>query len=74
MFNIQWFDNRPATGKFIMEMIFTDNNKAFIKNKSFDVLCNYMKILNKDCVKITIYDPSGNVVRVESNRKYLAAV
>jgi hypothetical protein len=71
---INWLDGKSADGMFVLEMLFRNGQKGYLKSKTHEVAMErYMLALGyEEVISMTIHDPSGRIVQDYS--KYSKAV
>lgn len=72
--NINWLDGESADGMFVLEMLFRNGQKGYLKSETHEIAMErYMLALEyEEVVCMTIHDPAGRIVQDYS--KYAAAV
>lgn len=74
MENINWVDGQNADGKYILQIHFASGGTGYMKNDSYDKLCNYYTLF-WDCpevVGLTIYNPSHQVIATKTRMSQAA--
>jgi len=66
--DIKWLDGQPATGMFILEMLFENGGKGYLKNADYQMISHWYTSLwsNTECVSMTLYDPSLKVIAAKN--------
>ena len=61
---IQWLDGKDSNGKFILELVFQDGGKNYLKNESSEEICRNYDIFweSREIVGMTIFNPEGKPV------------
>jgi hypothetical protein len=74
MGDIKWLDGKDATGKFVLEMSFANGGTSYLKNESYDQVCNWYDTLwgSPEVVSMTLFNASGKVVAAK-NKAGMAA-
>ena len=74
MDDIKWLDGQDAKGHFILEMLFANGGKGFLKNTSYEAICKHYEVLwgSPEVVCMTLYHPNGKVVAAK-NKSGVAA-
>lgn len=62
--NITWLDGKDSTGKFVLEIMFQDGGKGYLKNESYEETCKSYDFFwdSSKVVGLTIFDPEGKPV------------
>lgn len=48
MLDVNWLDGKSACGKYVLEIVFSNNTKGYIKNESLDRIIHYQNLMNTD--------------------------
>ena len=61
---VKWFDNETAENKFVLEMLYENGNKGYLKNEDYKTICHYYDLFWDNCgvVAMTLFNKSGEVV------------
>lgn len=66
--DIHWLDGKDAVGKYIMEVIYTNGNRSYMKNESFSAISEYRSIIltGGDVASATIFSPAGEAIVIKT--------
>lgn len=69
--NINWFDGLPFVGGYILEIMFKNGAKGYIKNPNLEKINSLFNIMwnDMDCIGLTIYNKDEKVV--DAKYRYL---
>jgi len=64
MQDIKWIDGKSATGKYVLEIIFVNGGKGYLKNENYEAISGqYTGLI--DCPEVagmTLYNADGKCI------------
>jgi hypothetical protein len=69
MNDIRWLDGKGSEGNFVLEIMFRDGGKGYMKNESYLKISDCYDLLwrvNPEIVGMTLYDPQGKPVATKT--------